>query len=96
MATRRDITNDTQTVLTAAYALDISEFELFHLAYQNWHGQRAETRQLEAVFVGYLFEAKIPHWVRHFATYVAGLKRSEAPLQALQSTAQLNQGILVC
>ncbi len=96
MATRRDTFNDTQAVLTAAHTLDISEFELFNLAYQNWHGQRAETRQLEAVFVRYLFEAKIPHWVRHFTSYVASLNYSEAPLQALQSSAQVNRGVLVC
>jgi hypothetical protein len=89
---------DTRAVLTAAQTLGISEYEIFCLAYQKWHGIAAAEAQLDRLFVRYLFDAQAPHWVRHFAQQVVTLKRagtSAMPLlRDLQQDAHLKHGVL--
>ncbi len=61
---------DIEDVLQAAAVLDVTEYELFHLAYLRWHGQRAEEQLLERRFAAYMFRRRVPVWVRHFARLV--------------------------
>ena len=46
------------------------EFDLFHAAWRVWFGRAPEDKALERIFVNYLFNQRIPHWVRHFARRV--------------------------
>lgn len=61
---------DAQGVVDAAWALRISEFDLFRLAYRRWHHREADEKALEDVFVRYMFEQRVPPWVRHFCREV--------------------------
>lgn len=67
---------DVRSVLDAAALLDITEYELFHLAYLRWHGEMAREQTLEPFFVAYMFDDVVPPWVRHFARLVERLDRS--------------------
>ena len=57
---------DAGDVVSAALTLEISEFDLFRLAYRRWHGADADTASIEKVFVAYLFNQHIPFWVRQY------------------------------
>ena len=58
--------SDGQRVVLAAEVLEISEFEIFERAYNDWYGQEAELRTLEHEFVQYLYFGSTPPWVRHY------------------------------
>ncbi|KPK01457.1 MAG: hypothetical protein AMK71_05465 [Nitrospira bacterium SG8_35_4] len=58
---------DIDRVMVASRLLQISEFNFFGLAYSSWYGQEIQERLLEYIFAEYMFEDKIPHWVRHLA-----------------------------
>lgn len=62
-------------VLSAAALLDITEFDLFRLAWTRWYGETAEDRVIEPFFVAYMFDRVVPVWVRHFARLVRRLAR---------------------
>ena len=62
-----------QSVLNAAALLDITEYDLFQLAYARWHGKSASVRVLEPYFVAYMFNEVVPLWVRHFSRLVERL-----------------------
>lgn len=64
---------DERSVLAAAALLDITEYDLFHLAYRRWHGRTANDSQIEPFFVAYMFERIVPLWVRHFSRLVERL-----------------------
>jgi len=75
---------DVEAVLDAAAILDITEYDLFDLAYDRWHGERAEEAVLERFFVAYMFNDVVPIWVRHFARLVQRLNsRGELDRRAL-------------
>ncbi|MFQ5959737.1 MAG: hypothetical protein ACE5LF_10255 [Alphaproteobacteria bacterium] len=57
---------DAIAIHRTAAALRIGEFDVFHLAHHNWFGHDADEKELEQVFVAYLFRRSVPHWVRHF------------------------------
>lgn len=63
---------DARAARAAAVVLRISEYDLFRLAFESWSGRPAEDRDLEPVFVAFLFDHGMPHWVRHFARRVLG------------------------
>ena len=71
----KDIRPDVRSVMNAAALLDITEYDLFRLAYARWHGERAEDRVMEPFFVAYMFNEVVPLWVRHFARLVERLNR---------------------
>lgn len=54
-------------MLAAAAMLDITEYELFQLAWTRWHGHSPQVVELEPYFVSYMFDQEVPTWVRHFA-----------------------------
>lgn len=60
------ISCDTQQVVEAAAILNVSEFRLFELAYQDWYGVNARDNKLDAVYIPYIMCGQIPHWLRHF------------------------------
>lgn len=76
MAFDEKLDPDVRCVLDAAAMLDITEYELFHLAYLRWHGERAGEGTLEPFFVAYMFDDIVPPWVRDFARLVQRLYRA--------------------
>ena len=75
---------DIECVLDAAAILDVTEFELFRLAYLRWHGKVPDDGKLEPYFVAYMFRDVVPLWVRHFARKVERLfRRGELDRRAL-------------
>jgi len=50
----QDLQPDVHSVLDAAAILDITEYELFRLAYRRWHGEQVEENALEPFFVAYV------------------------------------------
>lgn len=69
----KNINPDIRIVLQAAAILDITEWDLFHLAYRRWHGESADDEQMEPFFVAYMFRKIVPVWVRHFSRLVERL-----------------------
>ena len=65
-----DLRPDIHSVLDAAAILDITEYELFRIAYERWHGDEVDENSLEPFFVAYMFSDVVPLWVRDFARLV--------------------------
>jgi len=57
---------ETQDVIDMANFYEISEFDLFRLAYTWWHGRFPDERTIEGDFRDYMFERKVPFYVRQF------------------------------
>lgn len=70
---RTELRADERSVLEATALLDITEWELFHLAYRRWHGHSVNDAMMEPIFVAYMFRRVVPLWVRHFARLVEQL-----------------------
>ena len=67
MSHQRSVTvDDAQTILWCAEILQKSEFEVFEMAYLAWYREEPDTRQLERIFAGYMFDEVVPFWVRQF------------------------------
>ena len=47
--------------------LQISEYELFRIAYQYWFNQPITETQLDILFKDYLADGSTPYWVNDFA-----------------------------
>lgn len=58
--------DEAANVMLAAELLELTEFELFRAAYQAWHRESASEAHIERQFVPYMFEGKVPFWVRQF------------------------------
>ena len=58
---------DAQQALTATALLDITEFQLFQLAWQRWYGEPVSEKKIERWFIPYMFDGIVPIWVRQFA-----------------------------
>lgn len=56
--------SDGELVTEAAAALDLTEFDLFRLAYRRWHGHEPDPRALERSFADYMLRDTTPVWVR--------------------------------
>lgn len=86
---------DIDDVLEAAALLDITEYELFGLAYARWHGRRASEEMLERWFAAYMFRGVVPPWARHFARLVrrraecGELNPSELGVEQRRATPQM-------
>ncbi len=61
---------DLMSVLNAAAMLDVTEYEVFQLAWWRWHGQRSDPEAIEPHFVAYMFRGVVPPWVRYFSRSV--------------------------
>lgn len=63
-----------QAVAHTASLLQISEFEVFQLAYQRWFGRLADHREIDTSFSRYLIKAHVPLWVRAFTRQISQLQ----------------------
>jgi len=63
----KKLSPDISAVLAAAAMLDITEYELFQLAWIRWYGTSPKVAELEPHFVSYMFDQVVPTWGRHFA-----------------------------
>ena len=61
---------DTDSVVSAANYLEVSEFTMFKDAHTSWYGREVPEEQIEKIFVQYLQENKVPFWVRSYARSV--------------------------
>ena len=64
------IPDDIWRVLRTASILNIGEFRVFEIAYHRWFGDYAAEKTIERFFVPYMFEDRIPMWVRAFCSHV--------------------------
>lgn len=62
--------DDGELVTEARAAIGLLEFDFFRAAWRHWHGAEPEDRALEPAFVTYLFQQRVPGYVRHFARRV--------------------------
>lgn len=69
------VSEDTRSVLDASSCLDVTEFELFRLAYRRWFNAEALSERLERVFAHYMFHHEAPPYVRQFAREVLRRER---------------------
>ena len=68
-ACRLDLLVDDEAKLVgfAASVLQISEYELFRIAYQKWFDHSISENRLDALFKDYLASTTVPYWVNDFA-----------------------------
>lgn len=64
------IKSEVRAVLNASALLEISEYDIFRLAYRRWYGEMPDERALERLFGAYLFSEVVPLWVTSFARLV--------------------------
>lgn len=57
----------------ASNRLDVGEFQLFQLGYENWYGRHPAQEVIEPFFFTYLFHDEIPAWARHYARKIIEL-----------------------
>ena len=57
---------ETHDVAATASILNISEFDVFCLAYRNWFGKLADSNEISRIFDSYLKNNTVPMWVRDF------------------------------
>lgn len=68
-------------VLDASALLDVTEFDLFRLAYRRRFGRQPNERMLETVFADYMLRGEVPGWVRTLCREVI-LRRNGGTLDA--------------
>jgi hypothetical protein len=61
---------DVADVLEAAALLEVTEFEFFRIAHRRWYGIRIEDKELERLYLPYMFHGRVPLWVRQLAREV--------------------------
>ena len=57
--------DEAEAVSFVAGLLDISEFRLFEMAYENWFGSEATQEAMDDFFGSYLKSGLIPFWLRN-------------------------------
>jgi len=67
-ACRLDVLVDNETKLIGFIAalLQISEYELFRIAYQHWFNHPISENRLDSLFKDYLANGEPPYWVNDF------------------------------
>ncbi len=65
-----DIPDDVYLVIQASSDLDIAEFTVFMNAYERWFGRPGEEARVERHYLGYMFHARVPPWVREYCRQV--------------------------
>jgi hypothetical protein len=71
-----NIRPDIQEVLSTSALLEISEYRVFQLAYERWHGSGAPARVMENIYARYMFKEEVPPWVRQYTREVLDLART--------------------
>ena len=69
------IRSDLTDIINAAALLQISEFQFFHVAHDQWFGRRTSDSMMEIIFMSYMFDNIVPHWVRQLTRKVLNLNR---------------------
>ena len=71
-ACRLDFLVDDEAKLIGFMAgvLQISEYEFFRIAYQNWFNHQIAEQRLDSLFKDYLATCEAPYWVNDFARKV--------------------------
>jgi hypothetical protein len=64
--------DDVDAVSFVARLLDISEFNLFEIAYINWFGNEATKKAMDDFFGSYLTSGLVPFWLRDMVRKVIG------------------------
>ena len=54
------------TLMLTRESLDVSEFEVFRIAYAEWYGEKPSLPRLEKQFDDYLSSGVLPFYVRHY------------------------------
>lgn len=49
-----------------ANTMEVSEFEVFRMAYRGWYGVNANPEEIERTFGRYLVSGEMPGYVLHF------------------------------
>ncbi len=65
------MSDDVADVLEAAALLQVTEFELFRIAWGKWHGGGIGDAQLERHYLPYMFKGQVPVWVRQLTRKIA-------------------------
>ncbi len=68
-----DIDPDLWDLLQSSSLLEIKEFDIFELAYKDWFGHAPKPHVSEAHFSNYMFNNRIPVWVRRYTRMVVEL-----------------------
>jgi len=55
-----------QAVTKGAGYLNVSEHELFEIAYRGWHKQEADQEETQRCYREYLRNDSLPQWVKHY------------------------------
>ena len=63
--TTQDMT-DGECVLRAANDLEVSEFEIFRRAYNDWFEKEVDIQLLKRDFAQYMYFGSAPPWVLHY------------------------------
>lgn len=71
---------DRMIVSSAANILQVGEFQLLQLAYQEWFGEDLPEAMVTQVFSAYMLRNEVPHWARHYARVI--LMREEQGILA--------------
>ena len=66
----KKLPSDVADVLEAAALLEVTEFELFRIAYCRWHGAAISDDRLERHYLPYMFNGKVPLWLRQMTREV--------------------------
>jgi len=74
----RKMPGDVADVLEAAALLEVTEFELFRIAYRRWFGVDIRDRELERFYLPYMFKSRVPPWVRQLARTVIAEAEAES------------------
>lgn len=59
--------NEIEAVQFVANFLEVSEYEVFQLAYNDWYGKRMTESRMDYLFENYIDEEILPFWVWNFA-----------------------------
>ena len=57
-------------VARAANILQVGEFQLLQLAYEDWYGKAMSPELSDRLFRAYMMQGEVPVWARHYARWV--------------------------
>ncbi|MDX1776217.1 MAG: hypothetical protein R3297_06520 [Desulfobulbales bacterium] len=61
------VDSETKLIGLVAGILQISEYELFRIAYATWFNRPISENRLDTLFKDYLLKCEVPYWVNDFA-----------------------------
>lgn len=70
----RNSPTDSQLVHKASAWLEISEFQIFVEAWQEWYNEKPSERRLEPYFISFLEDGSVPFWLRNYVRLILDRK----------------------